>query len=145
MRYLMAGLILSLSSLTAFATNYSQDRIMQLYDFPNKGALTTGFFECLTKNQNKNPEATCLPAEVKFQDGVLAQVYNDYLGSLSSDQKAQVEKIQNAFNDYRHLRCDWYGKHVQGIAPGSVPTNKCILAMTMERRLELEQLSPSGD
>lgn len=148
MRYLIAGTFLILSSITATVqaapapTIYTQDQIVQLYDFPNKGAITSGYFQCLAQNQNSTAEARCLPPEVAFQNQVLTQVYNDYLNTLPADKKAQEASIQQAFNDYRNLRCDWYVQ-VQGVA-GTVFKNKCILAMTMERRLELEQLMPSG-
>lgn len=148
MRYLIAGTFLLLSGIAATAqaapapTTYTQDQIVQLYDFPNKNAITSGYFQCLAQNQNSTAEARCLPPEIDFQEKVLTQVYNGYLNTLPADKKGQAANIEKAFYNYRNLRCDWYVQ-LQGDA-GSVFKNKCILAMTLERRLELEQLTPAG-
>ena len=122
----------------------TQQQIIDQSLLPYKGNLTTGFFECMTQHQGADPEQQCLPAEITFQTNALATVYNDYVHNLSPSDQKQLAIIQAAYKKYGNLRCNWY-LTVMSDSEGKVKRLECILEMTMNRRLELENLTPQGD
>lgn len=116
----------------------------QMYEFsslPNKGNITTGFFQCMAKHQDKDPELTCLPAELEFQQSVIKRVYDAYNNSLSAETKKELSNLRTLWTQFYNARCDYVEKHSLQGNP-KVNKEKCQLAMILDWRLELDSFMP---
>ena len=119
----------------------TEQKIFEFSTLPHKGNITTGFFQCMTKFQGNNAQKKCLPAEIKFQAHVLKTVYGEYSTLLSASQRKQLAAVQQSFDHYRQLRCNWYVRG-QVSDENKLKQSRCLLKMIMDRRLELERFVP---
>jgi len=128
---------------SSFANNNMTEA--QMYEFsnlPNKGNITSGFFQCKAKHQAKNPLLACLPDELTFQQNVLKSTYAEYRHTLSKEAQKELDNLRTIWSSFYVARCDFITKNsTRGIA--KVNRYKCQLAMVLDWRLELENLAPN--
>lgn len=152
----LAGLMLGLSSSYAANSEFAQDvqwtpeKMMEFVDLPNKGTLTTGFFDCMVKHVKNKPYQYCLPNEVKYQDKVVQDLAVEYYNNLPADKKPAFEKQQKEFLSYRSSRCSWSDNpklvsNPEKITADTINKLKCLLDSTMSRRADLEALTPMNN
>ncbi|TAL63000.1 MAG: DUF1311 domain-containing protein [Legionella sp.] len=130
--------------------NWTPEKMMEFVDLPNKGTLTTGFFDCMAKHAKHKPYQYCLPNEVQFQDKLVQNLAVEYYNKLPAKQKKTFEKQQKDFISFRSSRCSWTDdpklvRNPEKITDGTVDKLKCLLDATVTRRLDLEKLTPENN
>lgn len=130
--------------------NWTSEKMMEFVDLPNKGTLTTGFYDCMAAHAQHKPYQYCLPAEVKYQDKVVQDLAVEHYNKLPAKEKKSFEKQQKDFIGFRSSRCSWTDdpklvSNPEKITDATVDKLKCLLDATVTRRLDLEKITPMDD
>ena len=115
-----------------------------VYEFStlrDKGNITTGFFQCVAKNRGNHAEMKCLPEELKFQQGILKQIYEAALESVDKTARANLKATQAAYEKYVNQRCGFYNV-LPADKQNKVKALICKLENVVDRRTELERFVP---
>jgi uncharacterized protein YecT (DUF1311 family) len=81
----------------------------------------------------------CIAAETERQDARLNRAYRELSSALPAERKKALVEAQRAWLRFRDLNCGFYDDP-DGGTEARVSANDCVMTMTANRALELEQL-----
>ena len=105
---------------------------------------TEAHYQCVETAQTTAILVGCMGSELDRQDSALNRTYAQTMGRLNVRQQRKLRTAQRAWIAYRDAHCaslvdgDWGGL-------SRVTAAGCLLDMTIERRLDLQDHSPVSE
>jgi len=84
----------------------------------------------------------CANAERDIQDRALNETYERVMADLNAGQKAKLRAAQRAWMAYRDMRCASFADQDWGTL-SSVTARMCVVEMTVQRLVDLEEYPPN--
>ncbi|HZZ36273.1 MAG TPA: lysozyme inhibitor LprI family protein [Caulobacteraceae bacterium] len=104
---------------------------------------TTAYQKCLDSPEGQSTAGMigCIGAELEVQDARLNAQYRKAMADLNPRQKARLQAAERAWLAYRDAECLSYTDEDWG-SLSRINANHCVLQMTVERLIALENYPP---
>jgi uncharacterized protein YecT (DUF1311 family) len=107
---------------------------------PGQSPYSSGYAQCQDDSEGVTLEMhECIGKELELQDARLNRAYRVLRSEVSQERRRQLTGVQRAWLQYRDANCDFYADPAGGTA-ASLSAHACVLRMTAERAVELENL-----